>query len=330
MRHRMFAAFAIVFAVTITEFAIVRARFVGAPEHDGPRDGLIRARDARERRGARANVKTNARRTYALVVVGDSTVCGVGCALTNNGGENERKTRVADEDANARDVENTREDDRSGGPTLARTLATFVGKTLNTDVEWAALGYKGADVNALREKVVPALRERARARARASGARELDAAPDAVVIMCGVNDAKMSVVGRSSSKFRDDLRELVREIRAVVGEKCVVVIPATPLEAATLFPLPLAWFATRTNDLWDAQKRKVSELATNVVFVSKPSVEALRARAKNESGRAVASLTCADGVHPNDDGYAAWAAHIAEECAPRLALAFANAADDDR
>ena len=147
------------------------------------------------------------------------------------------------------------------------------------------------------------------------------------MIMCGLNDLKHSIVGRRSDDVSNvELRELVREVRDVVGDECVVVLPATPLEAATLFPPPLAWVATRMNDLWDEQKAHVSRLfAHNVLFVSKPSLDAMRERAAKHTGRVAESISliCGDGIHPNDDGYDAWARHIADECVPSLERALA-------
>jgi len=284
---------------TAAQAGVLTATYVTAPEANGPRFGL----ECRSTTGA-TGADADAGRRRVVFVAGDSTVCGVGCATS----------------------------DRCDGPTLPRRLARALGEALDVDVEWRALGYTGADVRALRAKLLPALREAMRggedavdggmASASASSSSSSSSSPHAVVLMCGLNDAKRSVVGRTTTEFRRDLEALVRDIRDVVGDKCVVVIPATPLEAATLFPPPLAWVATRMNDAWDAQKRRVSELAENVVFVSKPSLEALRARVTKENGgRVVMQLTCADGVHPNDDGYAAWAAHIADECAPSLKAA---------
>ena len=251
------------------------------------------------------------RRTIVAYVAGDSTACGVGCetpATTPVGKDRDK------EDGSIRG---------GRGPTLAVTFADAVGEKLGVNVEWRALGFKGADVRSLRDKLIPALRE-------AMSADDAEASssstPDAVVLMCGINDAKHSIVGRTSSDFRNELRELVREVRDVVGDRCVVVLPATPLDAATLFPPPLAWVATRMNDLWDAQKAHVSEIADNVLFVSKPGVDALRARVAKETGRVAhnISLICRDGIHPNDDGYAAWARHIADECLPTLKRALAE------
>ena len=46
-----------------------------------------------------------------------------------------------------------------------------------------------------------------------------------------------------------------------------------------------------------------------------PSLRDLR---RNAGGRR--NLTAADGIHPNDDGYAAWAHHVVDFLAPALAL----------
>ena len=294
-------------ATTGAQAAALTATYVTAPEATGPRRGVERVmkhhhhhhRQHRHHRHHHHDIDDAQRRRRRVVFgAGDSTVCGVGG------------------------------DGAGNGPALPRRLARALGEALDVDVEWRALGYTGADVRALRAKLLPALRQ-AMCEGETASAASAASAPHAVVLMCGLNDAKRSVVGRTTTEFRRDLEALVRDIRAVVGEKCVVIIPATPLEAATLFPPPLAWVATRMNDAWDAQKRRVSELAENVVFVSKPSLEALRARVKKENGgRVVVTLTCADGVHPNDDGYAAWAAHIAEECAPSIARAALEAASE--
>ena len=306
-------------AVTALEAAALTATYVTAPEARGPREGLARYDETTTttttttRGGAK---RATARRRLVAVVAGDSTACGVGCG---------------DGAARARARRGTTEE----GPTLARAFARTLGERMTADVEWRALGFKGADVRGLRDKLIPALRE---ATEGAGGrgdddddASERDgrgrrASVDAVVIMCGLNDLKHSIVGRRSETFRTELRELVREVRDVVGDECVVVLPATPLEAATLFPPPLAWVATRMNDLWDEQKAHVSRLfAHNVLFVSKPSLDAMRERAAKHTGRVAESISliCGDGIHPNDDGYDAWARHIADECVPSLERALA-------
>lgn len=323
-------ACAVTTTLTAVQAATLTATYLTPPEASGPRRGWFLQREERARRSPSSTTSSSSsmlvsstimdekrrernasRRTIVAYVAGDSTACGVGCetpATTPVGKDRDK------EDGSIRG---------GRGPTLAVTFADAVGEKLGVNVEWRALGFKGADVRSLRDKLIPALRE-------AMSADDAEASssstPDAVVLMCGINDAKHSIVGRTSSDFRNELRELVREVRDVVGDRCVVVLPATPLDAATLFPPPLAWVATRMNDLWDAQKAHVSEIADNVLFVSKPGVDALRARVAKETGRVAhnISLICRDGIHPNDDGYAAWARHIADECLPTLKRALAE------
>ena len=323
-----------VVALSVTALAqatSLQMAYVSAPEAVGPRRGVVRcARDVDRVGegvcgGARvipggARAMGDGRRRVVVHVAGDSTACGVGCASS-----------AGTSDDVALDARSgTLLDARRRGPTLARSFAMGVGESLGADVEWRALGFKGADVAEMRRTLVPALRraidEDAGVRGGDAAASTSSAVPHAVVIMCGINDAKRSILGRTSAAFREELQALVREVREVVGEECVVVLPATPLEAATLFPPPLVWVATRLNDLWDEQKAHVSRLTKNVIFVSKPSLESMRERASKATGRVAhsISLVCGDGVHPNDVGYDAWARHIAEECAPTLRRALAS------
>jgi len=337
-------ACAVTCAVTAVQAVTLTATYVTAPEARGPRRGVVvveRAGTANEgdadadARGASVKamsaVKAMMRRTSArwmgrdarredeggaarrrrrvvAFVTGDSTACGVGCESAYDGESDGGAARR-----------------RFLGPTLARTFAASVSESLRADVEWRALGFKGADVRGLRDKLIPALREAMRGDSE-DGSTTSGTTPDAVVIMCGINDAKHSVVGRTSANFRSELSALVEEVRAVVGDECVVVLPATPIEAATLFPPPLAWVATRMNDLWDEQKAHVSALTKNVVFVTKPSLDSLRQSASKATGRVADTITliCGDGIHPNDVGYDAWARHIADACVPSLRRALAE------
>jgi len=340
-------ACAVTCAVTAVQAVTLTATYVTAPEARGPRRGVVvveradadaaKTGDA-DARGASSSVKAvktmsavkgmmrrtsarwmgrdarredeggaaRTRRRVVAFVTGDSTACGVGCESAYDG----------ETDGAAR---------RFLGPTLARTFAASVSESLRADVEWRALGFKGADVRGLRDKLIPALREAMRGDSE-DGSMTSGTTPDAVVIMCGINDAKHSVVGRTSANFRSELSELVKEVRAVVGDECVVVLPATPIEVATLFPPPLAWVATRMNDLWDEQKAHVSALTKNVVFVTKPSLDSLRQSASKATGRVADTITliCGDGIHPNDVGYDAWARHIADACVPSLRRALAE------
>ena len=347
-------------AVTMAQAVTLTATYSTAPEARGPRRGVIGFEDEGgddDDGGGRRPVisrwmttrsigsggrddgersRSRRRRRLVAFVAGDSTACGVGCASAY---ETPTKTESDDDDEKAEGVRRAREggDEEAGGkrerflgPTLARAFAARASERLRADVEWRALGFKGADVRGLRDKLIPALREAMRGDDGDEGAVDESVTrgttPDAVVLMCGINDAKRVVVGRTSANFRAELRQLVEEVRAVVGDECVVVLPATPIEAATLFPPPLVWVATRMNDLWDEQKAHVSALTKNVVFVTKPSLDSLRQSASEATGRVADTITliCGDGIHPNDVGYDAWARHIADACVPSLRRALAE------
>jgi lysophospholipase L1-like esterase len=351
-------------AVTMAQAVTLTATYSTAPEARGPRRGVIGFEDEGgddDDGGGRRPVisrwmttrsigsggrddgersRSRRRRRLVAFVAGDSTACGVGCASAY---ETPTPTERDEDDTKGEGVRRARdggggdEDEEIGGrggrflgPTLARAFAARASERLRADVEWRALGFKGADVRGLRDKLIPALREAMRGDDGDEGAVDGSVArgttPDAVVIMCGINDAKRVVVGRTSANFRAELRQLVEEVRAVVGDECVVVLPATPIEAATLFPPPLVWVATRMNDLWDEQKAHVSALTKNVVFVTKPSLDSLRQSASEATGRVADTITliCGDGIHPNDVGYDAWARHIADACVPSLRRALAE------
>ena len=98
-----------------------------------------------------------------------------------------------------------------------------------------ALGIKGADLATIQAKVLPALYAKV-AEVAAEAAMEQAGAGagdrfrhgggggdfgggeiDAVVLMCGVNDFKYVLKGRTPSVFHRQLREVVDEIRAVTG-----------------------------------------------------------------------------------------------------------------
>lgn len=229
------------------------------------------------------------RRPRRVIVVGDSLVTGVGCSSEHD-----------------------------GGPVLPRRIGERLADLLGVRVEWVALGVKGADMKTIRSEVIPALHARLVSHGVKGGTgtegkvSEADAV-DAVVLMCGVNDFKHALTGRTASAFRRELALVVDEIRSLTGDKCWVILPGLPMDLVTIFPPPLSYFAVYGNDVWDAQKRKIDDVARRVVFVSKPNLDAVRAEVGAEK-----PLTATDGIHPSEWGYAAWAHHIAIAIAPVL------------
>lgn len=91
------------------------------------------------------------------------------------------------------------------------------------------------------------------------------------------------------------------------------------MHLASLFPRPLHFLVTAAAEAWDAQKQRLSAKAalravgSTVLFVEKPTPSG----GLSYYGGAKMLLS-ADGVHPNDAGYAQWADHLADEVVPHL------------
>mmetsp|Transcript_51184 Transcript_51184/g.120283 ORF Transcript_51184/g.120283 Transcript_51184/m.120283 type:complete len:403 (-) Transcript_51184:473-1681(-) len=135
---------------------------------------------------------------------------------------------------------------------------------------------------------------------------------DAVVVMVGLNDFKKIFFGRTSSVFRRDLDLFLTDLRAEVGDQCVVVLPAIPLEETTL-PEPVKSIMILLCNTFDSEKRKTATQQALVHFIPKPAIEIWQ-RAKDRYGNIVAR----DGVHPNEAGYTAFAEYLGQELAGLL------------
>ncbi|KAJ8909131.1 hypothetical protein NDN08_005825 [Rhodosorus marinus] len=223
-----------------------------------------------------------------ILFIGDSLVQGVGC-----------------EDGN--------------GPTLPRKVAEFLADKWKVDVSWRALGISGGDVRQLREEVLPLLQEdvtvvksqRTRLLSEDSDKELLSRPPvDAVFLVVGLNDWKKAVrTGRSWRSFREDLHELVRDIKEICGEDCTVVLPSLPgVDFAPLFREPLRSLLRVMNGRWDEQKRYLAENLKQVHFVDKPTLKFWGTTSAEVSDE----MFCNDRVHPNEKGYTKWGEYLAE------------------
>ena len=180
-------------AVTMAQAVTLTATYSTAPEARGPRRGVIGFEDDGtgddgddDDDGGRRPVisrwmttrsigsggrddgersRSRRRRRLVAFVAGDSTACGVGCASAyetptpTDGDEDDTKGEGV---RRARDGGGGDEDEEIGGrrgrflgPTLARAFAARASERLRADVEWRALGFKGADVRGLRDKLIP-------------------------------------------------------------------------------------------------------------------------------------------------------------------------------
>ena len=132
---------------------------------------------------------------------------------------------------------------------------------------------------------------------------------DAVVVLCGLNDFKRLWMGRTSSVFRRDLDLFLVELRSKVGDDCIIILPAIPMEETKL-PEPLKTFAINLASLFDEEKRDKAAREALTYFVPKPAMEMWR-NAK-EGGHLIVAE---DGVHPNERGYDIFGAYVAGEMA---------------
>jgi lysophospholipase L1-like esterase len=196
----------------------------------------------------------------------------------------------------------------SGSPALPQRFAAALAERLGVQVNWRALGQTGADVAAMRRALLPLLRHDAEAHAG-------QPPPTVLLLLCGLNDFKRAHRGATAAGFKDALAELVSEIRELCGPHTLVVLPALPLAATLRFPVPLHWLVCALAARYDEQKRQLARAigaatsAGGVLFVDVPQLPA---------PREVPQLLSRDGVHPNDQGYARWGAHIADAVALHL------------
>ena len=189
--------------------------------------------------------------------------------------------------------------DVSRAPPLPERLAQSLAEHLGVAVSWKALGLTGADVATLRSSLLPV--------AKADAVAE---PPAVVVLLCGLNDFKRLLRGRTPSGFRQELEALVSDLRDAAGPHALLVLPGLPIHATQRFPTPLHQLACLLATAWDAQKEALASGTADdrVVYVAEPRLSSLEA----------GSLLCSDGVHPNTTGYARWGEFIAEQIVQRL------------
>ena len=231
------AAVAAPVALCASQMFYARAKFVLAPDASGPLSGVAEA-DTPQSFFSWLRAPA-ARRRRNIVFMGDSIVTGVGCSA---------------------------EASRDLGPILPRRVAQIVAQQLGEDVGWRALGETGADVNIMRQQLLPSLQEAA------AGARDAGQSIDAVVILTGLNDIKecflfAKPLSHHPHAFGRNLAALLGSICDAAGEPVAVLVAGTPFDAVprftTMWPLSVAirW----TVSVWEDQKRLACTLANIAV-----------------------------------------------------------------
>ncbi len=211
----------------------------------------------------------------SVVFIGDSLVMGIGCL------------------------------DDEKGPVFSREFAQVLATERGHPVRWRSFGVDGGDLNRMKAELLGSLRLYSdtlrRQAGREQGNKSRQGQISTVVIMCGLNDYKNLIVeSRLPSEFRANLKDLISQVRDIIGKEVRVIVPGIPVNHAPLFkkmfPFNLALYSIAKE--WDRQKQILAQEEENVVFIDEPP-------------EYTPADWAVDGVHPSARGYKEWANHIA-------------------
>ncbi|MGH9872204.1 MAG: SGNH/GDSL hydrolase family protein [Pyrinomonadaceae bacterium] len=170
---------------------------------------------------------------------------------------------------------------------LAGQLAQYISRRTHRKVEWTVVARSGINARKGRAELVPKLAGRQ---------------ADVVMIALGVNDA---IELHTARRWASDIEELIKDVRAKVGDALVLLSGVPPLDYFPALPQPLSFVLGARSAALGHASHEMAQRLKRVVYVPF-KIERQRC---NE-------LFCADGFHPSELGYSEWAA--------RLATAFAE------
>lgn len=174
---------------------------------------------------------------------------------------------------------------------LARALAV----RLRRQVQWRACGKNGVTAREALQQVVPGIPEQA---------------VDIALLAFGVNDTTAFCPVR---RWQDDLRALFDALDARCAPRLIVLSGVPPVADFPALPQPLRWVMGLKAAALDAAARELAPQLPRTLYV--PLALATRD----------AAMMASDGYHPSALGCAAWAALLADACAPHLRTAAENA-----
>lgn len=260
---------------------------------------------------------SSAKRIHHLIVIGDSLAVGLGSVNVYDPSKMNDAPFCLLENT---DTETTYPN--APGPVFPRALAETLANVYQDEIHWRSAGVDGGDVAMIQDYCLQVVQD------------EVDKGrpPDAVVVLCGINDLKYFVSnpfqGPGPRVFQRRLHELIKNIHSICGLETKIILPMFP--TTQMFPrassplniFPLNFFFDSIVGFWDSQKKLVADQSwsDSVLYIGlRPSeiydwYKTIQVEQKDKDV-VKEGLIAADGVHPNARCYALWGKFLGEQLA---------------
>jgi lysophospholipase L1-like esterase len=255
-----------------------------------------------------------------IIVIGDSLAVGLGSSPIFDAARNSSVPFARIENLS---VDST--DDTVSGPVFPRALAETLANHYQTRVHWRSAGVDGGDVGRIQDFCLGVIKE------------EVDEGrvPDAVVVLCGINDLKYFVSNPFRAPgpriFRQRLTRLLREIQDVAPDTNII-LPMFPTQMfranSPLNIFPLNFFLDAVVGYWDSMKKLVVDRypSDKILYCGLPPAQIYdwyqkqdRDDSDSTTDRALweEGLIAPDGIHPNAQCYGLWAEFVGKQLVRR-------------
>jgi lysophospholipase L1-like esterase len=164
---------------------------------------------------------------------------------------------------------------------LAGQFAAAIHRANGRPVEWRVLARSGINARKARLELLPQL----------AGRRA-----DVVVIALGVND---TIELHTARRWVADIQALIVDLRAQLGEATIVLSGVPPLDYFPALPEPLSFVLGARSAALERAVIRLSSTMNRVIHVP-----------FQIDRRRVDEMFCADGFHPSEAGYTAWAEQL--------------------
>lgn len=256
--------------------------------------------------------KLGQRRTEQnIVVIGDSLAIGLGCVEQFDETKNYTLPMARIEklslDKNNRDIGER----VPTSPVFPRVFARTMAEKLNQTVRWRSAGVDGGTVDDINHYCIGIIQEEV----------QKGNPPDVVIVLCGINDLKLSLSSPMKTKFThsflSSMGTLIRSIKQHVPN-AVIIFPALPVQMfhknSVVNILPLSIFLDSVAGFWDAQKKRLADKSSDVEYFGLTPHEILSWYQNDDDDKSIDKFLIApDGVHPNKRCYSKWAETISKK-----------------